>query len=250
MQSRRDFITGIGAGAATVVGADLVYRRYSTPPLPPFAKICYAEVAEDLVAWDALQYRLKVANPTYIDIGAFHPIYHNNTYLFFKQGCRGVLVEPNVDMIEMLKTERPGDTVLNIGIGVTAEKEADYYCMNNPQLNTFSREEAEHCVKTSNEVRIEKVIKMQLVPVNEVLAQHFPGKLNFLSIDVEGLDLAILKTLDFGKYRPEVICAETLVFGENKLISEIGKFLASKDYVPCGGSFVNTLFVDKKLLVA
>ncbi len=248
MQSRRDFFTGLGAGAAALGAGGLLWNHLHPYRVPPFAQLYYAQVAEDVLA-QALFHTLKIESPRYLDIGAFHPIYSNNTYLLYQRGCRGVLVEPNVDLIELLKKERPGDTVLNAGIGFTAATEADYYVMTLPQWNTFSKEEAERSVKESNnEVKIERVVKMPLLSINDVIAKHFDGKVNFISIDTEGLDLDILKSLDFTKYRPEVFCVETIVRNSKKTDPEIEAFMASKGYVPRGGSIVNTLFVEKTLL--
>ena len=156
---------------------------------------------------------LKVMKPTYLDVGAFLPIFANNTYLFYQQGGRGVLVEPNVDLIPELRAKRPGDTVLNVGIGLTEQGAADYYCMTLSQWNTFDKAEAERrVVKTGGEVEIERVVKMPLVPINRIMAEHFPqGGPDFLSIDIESLDLAVLRTLDFSRFRPKVICTETLI---------------------------------------
>ena len=86
---------------------------------------------------------------TYLDIGANDPIMLNNTYLFYLRGCNGVLVEPNAALCERLRAVRPRDTTLTAGIGVTAAREADYFIMTNPALNTFSREEVDHQARAS-----------------------------------------------------------------------------------------------------
>jgi hypothetical protein len=102
---------------------------------------------------------------------------------------------------------------------------------------------------THGKVTIQEVVKMPLVNINEVLDQHFNGGApDFLSIDVEGLDLPILKTLDFRKHRPKVLCVETLEAATTREDPEIAKFLQSKGYVLRGCSFVNSIFVDRPLL--
>jgi hypothetical protein len=162
-----------------------------------------------------------------------------------------VLVEPNVTMSEKLRTVRPGDTTLTAGIGVTAVREADYYVMTEPSWNTFSKAEADHSAAVSNgKIKVERVIKMPLLDVNDVMAEHFSGAPAFLSIDAEGWHLAILKSIDFRRFRPKVICVETLVSGTNATIAEIGAFMTAQGYQDRGGSFVNTLFVDGRLLGA
>jgi hypothetical protein len=69
-----------------------------------------------------------------------------------------------------------------------------------------------------------------------------------LSLDTEGLDLEILKTIDFKRFRPKIVCAETLIVNSTKMIAEIPLYMASQDYAVRGGSMVNTIFIDSKIL--
>jgi FkbM family methyltransferase len=207
----------------------------------------FSQCGED-VAVEYILKRLYLTRITYLDIGANDPIDLSNTYHFYRAGHRGVLVEPNVSLCEKLRAVRPGDTTLVAGIGVTAQAEADYFIMNRPALNTFSREDAEHQVQvTKGKYKVEKVIKMPLLNINDVIREHFKEAPTFLSVDTEGLDLAILESLDYSRYRPAVICAETLVPSTTKVLPEIAEFVAGEGYVARGGSFVNTIFVDGKL---
>ena len=68
------------------------------------------------------------------------------------------------------------------------------------------------------------------------------------SIDAEGLHLAILTTIDYRRFRPPIICVETLVSGSHQAIAEIPTFMTSQGYVDRGGSFINTIFVDGSLI--
>jgi FkbM family methyltransferase len=192
---------------------------------------------------------LGIGDITYLDVGANDPIELNNTYFFYLKGYRGVLVEPNVSLCEKLRKIRPEDTTLVAGIGVTEAAAADYYIMTYDGLNTFSKEEAEHQTKVSNgRVTVKEVIKMPLLNINKVMEEHFGEAPTVLSVDTEGLDLAILKSIDYKRFRPKIICAETLVYGTTKIITEIADFMSSQGYVVRGASFVNTVFVDAKIL--
>ena len=250
---RKDFLIGMGGLAIGVplgaVGAASMLQPESAPSAPPSGHVSYSQAGEDLIV-NHLLGRLKIKDISYLDIGAYDPILINNTYFFYKQGYRGVLVEPNVAMCEKLRTVRPRDTTLNAGIGIGKAGEADYYVMSEPSWNTFDKAEAEHQVKTTGgRVAIKEVRKMPLLNVNDVMGEHFNGKApTFLSIDAEGWHLAILKSIDFKRFRPQVICVETLVSGELREIPEIPALLRTKGYVARGASFPNTIFVEAKLL--
>ena len=266
--SRQEFLATLGAVAAGPLDALAQAPRKPAPPAgskkpaqPAAAKkaaeqaaidatgtLSFAQSGEDLIAHFIFHY-LQVPKITYLDVGAHEPVAINNTYFFYRRGFRGVLVEPNVEMCKKLRGVRPEDTTLEAGIGVTAEREADYYLMTESAWNTFSKEEAEHMTRvTGGGIKVERVIKMPLLEINEVMARHFGGAPTFLSIDAEGLHLAILKTIDFTQFRPAVICVETLVAGTKRYLPEIPAFLETQEYVVRGSTFVNTLFVDGNLL--
>lgn len=256
---RKDFLLGMGgalAGAASVVAGRWLGEeedRAADParaPEPPVPSIqSYAQSGEDIVAGFIFDY-LEIPDVTYLDVGAYDPILLNNTYYFYTRGHRGVLVEPNVTICEKLREVRPEDTTLVAGIGVPKASEADYYVMSEPSWSTFSREEAEHQVEITNgRITIEEVRKMPLLDINEVMDEHFGGGAPaFLSIDAEGLHQAILEAVDYERFRPQVICVETLVSGSTRTLPEIANFMDSRGYVDRGGSFVNTIFVDSRIL--
>jgi FkbM family methyltransferase len=254
--NRRDFLLGALAGAFTGVGvarlADGVLERETRPSQAPEvfrdARPSFAQQGEDLILQSIFSH-LEIEEPSYIDIGAFDPIKSNNTYALYLAGSRGVLVEPNPFYFERLKAVRGEDIVLNIGVGVTDQKQAPYYIVRGEgQLNTFSKRQAERYKRLLGPGAIEKVIRMPTVNVNTILEEHFSSGPNLLSIDVEGLDLSILKTLDFSRFRPEVFCVETLIVGSKKLNQAMVDFMLEKGYSIRGGTFVNTIFVDDRVL--
>jgi FkbM family methyltransferase len=250
--SRKDFLLGLGAMAAGMPLGALAYRsnRLHRRRFVDQGVLSYAQSGEDIISEFIFRYlKFYAENVSYLDIGANDPVFSNNTYFYYNKGCRGVLVEPNVGLCEKLRAVRPRDTTLAAGIGVAAEREADYYVMSQPNWNTFSKQEADHQVEvTGGKISIREVIKMPLLDINQVMADHFKGAPSFLSIDAEGLHLAILKSIDFQRFRPKVICVETLVSGTNQVISEIPAFMESRAYVARGQTFVNTLFVDSSML--
>jgi len=242
---RRDLFFSAAAGTAGCAAGFYVHQRYRK--FPWGSTPSYSQSGEHVISTMIFGY-LGIKQPSYLDIGAWRPQHGSNTYLWYSWGSRGVLVEPNVARIPELKAVRPGDTVLNVGIGITEQKEADYYCMTDDQLNTFDKEEAER-LDSVTKAKIEKVVKMPLVPINKVIEEHFPGKApDFISIDVEGLDVPIMKTLDFQRFRPKLICAETLVAFKFKMEPEMTEFLSQQGYEARAMTFPNTIYVDKNLV--
>jgi FkbM family methyltransferase len=234
---------GIGAGSAGAAAGIAASR--------PWTRESHSQQGEDLIIESICDF-VGITNPSYLDVGAADPIQDSNTYLFYLKGCRGVLVEPNPSFCTRLEAVRPGDRVLNIGVGVSDQKEADYYMIGGRDgryLNTFSRKQVDDIVPRSYGFRfVEKTIKMPLVNINTIMEQQFHGAPSLLCIDTEGLDLDILKTLDFRRFRPAIVCAETLQIGTTRCGTEILDLMHSNDYTVRGGTFVNTIFVDNRLL--
>jgi FkbM family methyltransferase len=220
----------------------------------PFTKLItrdykksYSQCGEDMIV-DFVLSCLRIKKPTYLDIGAHHPTYLSNTSLFYQRGCRGVCIEPDPVLYKRISAKRSKDVCLNVGIGVNAQTEADFFIMSSKSLNTLSKEEAES-LSSSTSQRIEKIIKVPLVPVNDIVDQYFPTFPNFISLDVEGLELEILRTFNFDKYRPQVFCIETLSYTENnseKKDGEIIEFMIENDYINYADTYINTIFVDKQ----
>jgi FkbM family methyltransferase len=203
----------------------------------------YAQWGEDILLKLYLDY-LNEPRPQYIDIGAWDPVDGNNTYLFYSAGAHGVLVEPNPTYYEKLRTVRTRDKVINAGLGATTETQADYYVVGGDgQLNTFSKKQVdeEHLI-------VKEVLKMPIRNVNKVLEENFTTAPALFSVDTEGFDLTILKTLDFARWRPKVFCVETIMKGHFRN-EEIVQFMQSKGYAYAGGHTVNSIFLDANLHV-
>jgi len=207
-------------------------------------KISYSQCGEDLI----LQYLFRVlgiGKVSYLDIGAHHPTYLSNTYLFYENGGRGVCVEPDPSLFEEFGKKRTRDTNLNCGVGVASGK-ADFFVMSTSTLNTFSKDEAER-YQSYGQQRIVKTIRMELKTTNEIIEKNFDACPNLISLDVEGMDYLILQNFDFIKYRPEVFCLETLSYTENKSerkLTEIIDLMHDNGYMTYADTYINTIFVD------
>lgn len=97
---------------------------------------------------------------------------------------------------------------------------------------------------------VKEVVKMPLLGINYVISEYFTECPDFISIDVEGWDLQILRTLDFERYNPAVFCVETLAYqpdGSTYKAEEVYDFLNSQGYFPYKETHANTIFLNRNL---
>ena len=264
---RRDFLIGAASGATAAVWLGAAGRALpgqaaiapdGPPPVAPGApghaplyqgRRSFAQQGEDLILYNLLRHDLGIETPSYLDIGAGDPALSNNTYALYLTGSRGVLVEPNPVLVRKLKAVRPGDVVVACGVGLREPTDADYFVIRGRwPLNTFSREAVAEYRRQSAKDPVENVLKMPLVPINRLIADCFGGAPDLLSIDIEGMDLAVLRTVDFRAHRPAAICAETKKPGMSHDSTPVARLLRGKGYLACAGSLYNTIFVDRSRL--
>lgn len=212
------------------------------------SKRSYAQCGEDLIMDFLLENRFHITRPSYLDIGAHDPVYLSNTYFFYKKGSRGVLVEPDPFLLKKLKTKRPRDTCLDVGVGTAVEVACDFYIMDCRTLNTFSKNDAER-YQAKDGHNIEKIISVPMLSVNKIIEENFNSAPNIISLDVEGLDVEILKTFDFNRFRPDIFCVETLTYTRDftgKKISETTAIMSDNEYFVYADTFINTIYVNRE----
>jgi FkbM family methyltransferase len=204
----------------------------------------WSQCGEDLILrflFDLLQ----IARPSYIDIGAHHPWYYNNTYLFYRQGARGVNVEPDPSLYAGLRRGRRRDVNLNMGIG-PHEAELDFYVMSSRTLNTFSASEARKYVEQHG-LRIVDTRRIRVQTFAQAVDTHLGRTPDLVSLDVEGLDLDILRSIDFSRYRPHVFCVETISYapgdGSGVKSPEIHALMLENGYMLYADTYINSIYV-------
>ena len=214
-----------------------------------FKRNSYSQSGEDLIIKFLLEMLQGGRLKKYLDIGANHPFYISNTALFYDEGGSGILVEPDPNLADLLRRKRPRDTVMQSGVHFSGEKKADFYIFDTPTLNTFSSKEKERYVSMGHKL-ISK-LSVDLVNVNEIFESS--GPFDFMSLDVEGLDMAILEMISWDKYRPTCICVESAEYdmrNEPQKIHKVIEFMHSKNYLLYADTFNNSIFVDRSVWIA
>lgn len=147
----------------------------------------------------------------YVDVGAHHPRRFSNTNLFYRRGWHGINIDANPKFLKAFNLERKRDININVGVG---QKEGflTYFSFNEPALNTFSEELAKLREENSPDYRIVETLKIEVLPLRTILETNLPPDQNidFISVDVEGLDEEVLCSNDWEKFRPRVVVFEIL----------------------------------------
>ena len=189
-----------------------------------------------------------IHKPSYLDVGTNQPQWGNNTYLFYLCGSRGVCVEADPGLINEISRIRPGDQVIHSGVSVGEVNEADFFIFDEPAINTFDRSEALTRAESGLH-RMVRVEKVRLNTVEKILKTHFEKVPDILSLDIEGLDFAVLRSLDLRKFCIPVICVETCVYSESHVKPKdrsIFEYMEQSGYFVYADTYVNTIFVHSQ----
>jgi len=192
-----------------------------------FSKKSYSQFGEDLVLSTYI-------NPSkkgfYVDVGAYHPFKFSNTYFYYKKGWNGINIDAKPGSMEAFKKNRRRDINLEMGISNNKE-ELDFYIYKEPAYNTFSKDLAG--LRTSQGLKYFKKETIKTNSLENILDQYLPKdtKIDFISIDAEGLDLSVLKSNNWEKYQPDYILVELQGSKmEHVEDSEIFSFLKKYNY--------------------
>ena len=141
----------------------------------------------------------------YIDVGCYHPLDGNNTNLLHKKGWNGINLDINFYSIELFNFLRKKDVNIHSGISKKKDELTMYYRKEINMLNTLDEKIAKIHFRNGFKKR-----NVQVNTLNFFISRYFKKlkKIDFLNIDVEGVELNVLKSLNFKQYKPQLICVE------------------------------------------
>jgi FkbM family methyltransferase len=201
----------------------------------------YGHQGEDAVVQALLK---NVEHGVYVDVGAYHPTLYSNTYVFYKKGWDGIVIDANKDMAPLYALVRPRDTFVHTAIGPTVETK-QYYMFADGAYNSFEEERARGW-EQSRGLKIKEVRDVSFKPLSAVLKEHTITHIDFLNVDVEGMDFKVLQTHDWA-VKPRVIAVEDESFNpdaphENQLYL----YLREKGYELIGLTGMTLIFRRRK----
>ena len=167
----------------------------------------------------------------FVDVGCFHPVKYSNTYRFYKQGWRGINIDIDAIKIEGFKMIRPGDVSLARAVS-DQQGEITYWTNGfySPTV-TLDQDFAESEKRNKKDYRPRTVQADRLTQIIDD-TKFKDQAIDLLTIDVEGHDYYVLKSLDFDRYTPQLIAVETqLETLDAVMAGDTFRFLQEKGYV-------------------
>mgnify|MGYP002509467386 CR=1 FL=1 len=162
----------------------------------------------------------------YIDVGANHPWRFSNTFWAYSRGWKGINIEPDVRNYELLSGIRSRDVNLNCGVS-DVETSMDYYIFEESALNTFCYDEIE------NKNEIIDIRKVPIRRLDAILEEYDISEIDFMDIDVEGMELEVLKSIDWNKVNISCIIVEQRRMSIFDVVkSSVCRFLSDRGYIP------------------
>ena len=219
-----------------------------------YRKISYSYGSVDLL----LEHIFKnQSHGFYIDVGCQHPVMNNNTYLLYKKGWNGINIDLDKKNIDLFNFYRKRDLNLNFAIS-SQEGERDlFFYHDKSAINTVEKSVANY-----QKAQVKEIKKVKTKTLNSIIENSKFNDLtiDFVSIDVEGHELDVIKGFDLKKYKPKVVIIEFLDLSlkkleiknlniKNFLKSEIYRYMVDKNYtlvnlIHSDLVFVNNSFRD------
>lgn len=192
-----------------------------------FHQRTYSESGEDILLKNYLFKGIK--NGFYVDIGCFHPKFLSNTYVLHTLGWSGINVDPNPESIAHFNRARPRDTNLLFGIANKAGERL-FNVFENAGASSFANDVVE---QRRAFMEVTKQLPTPCITLRELFENYLPHnqEIDLLDVDVEDLDMEVIESNDWDKYRPKVILIEDRAFRRELDQSKICSFLKRQGYV-------------------
>lgn len=210
----------------------VVLKRYVLALFDTFTptRDTYAQHGEDEFILNILD-EYDLTDSIYVDVGSNQPTVLSNTYLFYRHGYTGITIDANPEHRRLTQIVRPKDTHLVIG------------CAEEPSIMEFRHHVASVLSGFTDAVQEPIAIEhIGVMPLDIVMASFHYHSVFLLSIDVEGMDFAVLKgglkTLERTLF---------LLVEENTADPEMRRFIEERGFVIINQFNCNILYKNDAL---
>ena len=214
-------------------------------------KKSYSSNAVDLIIGELFKNQNQ---GVYIDVGCNHPFIGNNTYKLFNRGWNGINIDLDYTFIDSFNFYRPNDHNIQIGVSDKTTQQEMYFHHERSAINTLE-------ISRGSKALSKKIINT--TTLNDIInkSKFKNEEIDYVSIDVEGDELNILKGFDLKVYKPKVFSIEfidpTMDKEEfyhqninNILNSDIYKYLSNNNYHFVNWLHSDLIFVSTEIFIA
>ncbi len=169
--------------------------------------LSYSSSGEDMWLRQFMKARLRSGQPGfYVDIGCNQAVITSNTFLFYCYGWRGICVDANAMFGPEFAEMRPRDVFLHAAISDAGE--TLYFA----ELDAAGGHKMAQVARHPNDFApgFKTPVIVPAMTMAALLQQHLPAgaDIDFMSMDIEGSELAALRSNDWSRYKPRVILIE------------------------------------------
>lgn len=200
----------------------------------------FSQQGEDLIVQRIMERRLglypKSQQGFYVDIGAYHPISHSTTYLFYRFGWSGICVDISEPTCDIFRKVRPRDIVFHAAIASQDQKHA----YRPAEKIKLTNEAQKPSLKAGN-----RGYQIDARSINSLLEEtKQKERIDYLNIDVEGAELSAIKGLDLQRWAPRIITIEIHEKSlEAGLAHATARHLIERGYVCLACAAITYIFV-------
>lgn len=206
---RRGFAWYVSSGIAETVKA--------TGTVP---SLSWSQDGEDFVFDE-----LFPATGFYVDVGAHHPDRYSVTRKLYDKGWRGINIDFSPDFDGLFGRRRPRD--INVSALVGRERTETFWRFHEATLSTLDADRARQLVDLSWELQSQESVTVR--PLSRILEEHgVVGSIDLLSVDVEGEDLEVIRSLDWSRWLVERCLVEIVLPAYDVASHPVAQFLESK----------------------
>ncbi len=212
-----------------------IYRGFATT---------YSQYGEDLIFERLLS---PGKHGIYVDVGSHDPVFGSNTYALYRRGWRGITIDPNPEFVPAYREWRPDEPHIVEGIA-QAEDVLTYFEFENSVFNTFSSERADELAGFGEPALGRKQIRCR--PLQDLVDEFLPGRqIDLLTVDCEGFDLTVLKSLALEQNRPTTIIVEDYdqfrAYRDGSAQGAMHEFLTASGYCPIAQMAFSAIYVAR-----
>lgn len=201
-----------------------------------------SQSSEDILIYDFFK---QYSSGFFVEAGAYDGVTFSNTFLLESLGWKGLLVEPHPKMADFCRRNRPNSTVVQSALGSDeSEGHIVFYCADDPRGGaplSFTVADSDHLDRCNKEGCDITPIKVPITTLNSILSP-LTDKVDFLSLDAEGVEVDILKGFDLLKFQPELLLIEHQGDDRDVIVSE---YLLYNGYIPFAKKGCNVFYTKE-----